>query len=683
MKTGTMYRDIRIIRPATSDSKNNVLQQQEKELCQSDTMENNISPSKNKKSESESNKVVSFRWYKKVIRPISGLEVLSGTNTHNIEELNLNQPATKSSAGREKQLEKQRRSTTEAGKTQLSAGEEDSLESMKDRIACFVSYLESDTDSHSDTEFSQLPTECENKLSGQGNKSDEENQTKAPSLNANVDFRGSSEGKHLFEKKFKKFTSKWDMKTCPLREGVATRSSHAPVRNEFTKDYDVSSFIDKPHLHEARTRSNVTSINSTISINNLDEGNDKQTLPSLTQNALTAESIGSKWIKANTFGETNFLPSTMKQGIEKNTPFSACEVLAINDKRPEGLQAEGPLNNNQLKESSDHSSPGVSNCSEKTSKEEYGDSKQREMHRIGGSDVEKRPFLVATNIRISRLNECESSSAVNGEFSTSADLKNSNRTRPVNELTIGQSNTGNVDDKCTTLAKKSYSQTSSKNPTNRGRKLSSYESETTSSCERETVDIHSIERSIVTNSRTHEDRKLDKPESKHQDDKKDRKRSRSISLEKERRSRSSSSERLRSRGSPNWNSRARRKYQNLKRRRRMDSHTKNGSSFRSSWMDNIVVKIADPPRPPRKRKNTTSSCEKSDYPRQRRRIRSPELRNEPSHIRERSSSRDEDRAKKRRWTYDDYERTTDGRLRRKLSFAPERTEIEENPHWKR
>jgi hypothetical protein len=99
-----------------------------------------------------------------------------------------------------------------------------------------------------------------------------------------------------------------------------------------------------------------------------------------------------------------------------------------------------------------------------------------------------------------------------------------------------------------------------------------------------------------------------------------------------------------------------------------------------SWIDNIVVKIADPPRGPIRKRPTFA--DRGVF--KRRKVVSSSKRNdrvstEPSKLEDRSENdADGSNKRKRRWTYRDYIKQSDGSLRRKRMLSDD----EERSNWK-
>lgn len=580
----------------------------------------------------------------------------------------------------------------------LSKENNESLESMKGKIAMYVSYLDSETDSSDAEQGNADQASCQNKTIQNTcqNKNDKESSDENRLFSSKKDIEKNKEKRRIeemefFERKFQSFTTRWDVKSRRFSKAEMTRRKNTPAIDQCTFNCDVeqtkSCLNGSPTVHEAKTETNTIFKENTVCTDDsviVCDNHLKQT--SYLQLNTDTESHSTRLNESEIFRGDKYYPVTAN-----NTSFYD-EVFHLKEISPEEIELSE--NDDDHDKGNDvNEAPGVGKFREEKILQESKNKDYEQKRKYTVQNQENTDLKTAQLGEISLLGNVELSQNTpdnihgtthdNQNEDTRELLMSSNRIKPVIEnyanKTIKQSNPGNENDECTSTEKnnlKSLSQTSKIT----GRKLFVPESESLS-CKQRDGRLKEI---------PIDDKDGERSKSVQIEDKKDRKRSRSISLERERKRsrRSVSSERSR-KDSPKRDRRTPGKYQRYSQERKGMQHDRPGRNRRDGsndhlfrrWFDNIVVKLADPQRPPRKKQKKAINRNDS---RQTRRGKFETRTGKRFHIVERALPTKNNRNDRdqgiRRWSYDDYVRTKSGRLRRKTAAD---YEDNANPHWKR
>jgi len=553
---------------------------------------------------------------------------------------------------------------------ELKTNEEESLEVMKDKISLYVSYLDSGTDS-SDMEQNDTDSKsCQNNtkhehLSNKNNK-ETTKKTNASKQNEKNKKQCEIEELELFEEKFQTFTTKWAVR-CSRDNGEMTHNSSAPGDQQITSNCSGKQ-------QKQTTLYQITKVNTIFTDNK----------------ELSSDS--SKQLKqTNDLQLNNSTESSINQNkniiLDYATRSSLLydEVFLLNEQSDNSECLKSKENGDQSKVDKINASPAGSQLKEKPSHHNKNDNSTLTVQR-------KNTFDSTENTEIKTTHRSESSPEVSSKaFYTSNsshtenddqntarnDLLIKGKTKPVSEkyvnATIDSVKPGNGKNEWTPIKK--TNQENTQHAPNQGKKSSSSDGDSLpGSGQKDDITKENAKRKYKENSQ--------RPQTETK--KIQRKRSRDISLENERkRSRSSSTERgdkrkespKRYRRFSRHSEERRGTMQRDRQAARKRRNTTPDSQRNRSWFDNIVVKIADPPRPPRKKQNTNNLQRGRRGNSQERNVRG-------FHNAQRSTARnsDEKNQRKRRWTYDDYVRTKSGRLRRKTAVDYEK---EGKTNWKR
>lgn len=601
----------------------------------------------------------------------AGLEASSGVNDNVKTHLESENASIKGKNYKNDNRNKKK----ESDENKLKANEEKSLhKAMKDKIALYISYLDSGTDSSDMEQQDHDPNSSENKTNCEHvpNKNNKESTTKkkaSSSSNQNEKIKQQSKNEDLdfFEETFQSFTTRWDVKRARNHGGTTlSPCSSPPADQQITSN--CSDEQQKPSTsNKLNTTENIVSAftdNTEMRRENnkpclLNDG--KETKPYHNENITPVLTHKHYAIAPSLFDEV-FLLNEKSDDLEhekRNANGDQSRVDKMSEKQIENPLEEKIARQQNKKIESSHLTV------------------QRELDILETKNIDfKTTHLEEPSEILKRTKLLSNTHLTNDDLKTDIPLKTKTKHATKNYVnnTTDTPNPGNGKDKRAPNEK--TKQENTQHAPNHGITSTLYDNNS------------------LPDKKKGDDTSKQNPSGKYTENsqpintktkKVERKRSRDISLERDRkRSRSSSTERDNKRKeSPKRERRFSRHSEERRtmqrdRQARKRRETSPVSPFNRSWFDNIVVKIADPPRPPRKRQNTNS-------PQQRRTGKTVQGRNVQRFRSGQRDRNDRNRGQQRRWTYDDYVKTPSGRLRRKTTAdCQERKNIkEENPNWKR